>query len=349
MARRKKYFLKDYDQDFKRFRSLYKRFWMMILIVALILYPFLFGTYFVSIINTVGIAVIAAIGLNLLTGFTGQISLGHAAFMAVGAYSSAYLNIRFGFSFWGGLAAGGVIAGFFGLLVGIPSLRFKGLYLAIATLAFSVILNHAILQWKTVTGGANGLNLPPTSFFGWPINNDIRWYFLIMAFVFMAVGFGSNIARTRIGRAFAAIRDRDVAAEAIGIPLAEYKLQAFIISSVYAGVSGALLAHYTGYISLDNFTLLHSVEFLTMIIVGGLGSVLGSIFGAVLMVLLPEVLNLLAGALSHQYPVFMTRFIDVKLFVYGLIIVLFLMFEPDGLYGRWRKVKNYFIQWPFSY
>jgi branched-chain amino acid transport system permease protein len=285
----------------------------------------------------------------LLTGFTGQISLGHAAFVGVGGYTTAVLITQLNFSFWLALPFAGLVAAVAGLIIGIPSLRVKGLYLCMATLAAQFIFEFIFIHWESVTQGIRGINVPAPTFFGFALNTEKRFYYLTVVVVILAVAFARNLVRSRVGRAFVAIRDRDLAAEIIGISLFRYKLTAFAISSFYAGVAGALWVSFMRIVTPDHFPFHLSIQYLAMVIVGGLGSILGSIFGAVFMIVTPEVLNVVSSALNETIPGMGQLFIPMKEVVFGGLIVLFLIFEPLGLAEIWRRIKAFFLLWPFSY
>jgi len=284
----------------------------------------------------------------VLTGFTGQISLGHAAFMGVGAYTAAILAKQ-GLPFLVTLPIAGAAAALCGLIVGAPSMRMKGLYLCIATLAAQMILDFTFVHWESVTHGIRGLNLPPPSLFGLSLAGGKAFYFIIVACAAMAVTVCRNLFRTRVGRAFIAIRDRDISAELMGINLFRYKLYAFGVSSFMAGVAGCLLANLLKVVTPENFNLHLSVQYLAMIIVGGLGSILGSIFGAFFMTIVPEVLRSALGLFQGLDPQVMRYLFPLQTVVFGVLIVIFLIFEPHGLAEMWRRVKAYFRLWPFEY
>jgi branched-chain amino acid transport system permease protein len=340
-----------YEDDDAIWQTKVSQFWMAVLIIALIAFPFVFkdSRYLLHIADSVLIAVIAALGLNLLTGFTGQISLGHGAFIGVGAYASGYFMNQLGIPFLGCLVLSGFFAAAVGMIFGIPSLRLKGLYLAIATLAAQVILEFAFIRGRNITGGSQGLLVAPASIGGFAFDNEFKFYFLALAFAILAVLVAKNIVRTKPGRAFMAIRDRYISAEIIGVPLFQYKLMAFGISSFFAGISGSLWAHYIGIITPEHFNVLVSIQYLSMIIIGGLGSIFGTILGTIFIVLLPEALRAISGPLSTSYPVLIDIFNALREGIFGLVIILFLVFEPDGLAHRWRMIKNYWKLWPFSY
>jgi branched-chain amino acid transport system permease protein len=319
------------------------------LLVALGLVPLFATTYWLDVLNRIGIAVIGALGLNILVGYTGQISIGQAAFLAVGAYSTAILEARLGLPFYVAILLAALLTSAFGLVFGIPSLRLRGLYLAIATLAAHFITTYAIIHWESMTAGVLGLMVPPATVFGLALDSDSRIFYLIYALVVPAILFTKNLFRTRMGRAFIAIRDRDVAAGVMGVNLFRYKLLAFVISSFYAGVAGGLMAHHSRIIFPDAFTLLVAIDYLAMIIIGGMGSILGSIFGAVFMTLLPEVLKLSATSLTGIYPQGFGFIASARDVVFGFAVIFFLMYEPEGLARIWLRIKSYWKLWPYAY
>ena len=342
-------FKESYIKDEEIFQSFFVKFWLALFLIFLILIPFVADAYILYVANLIGFAIIGAVGLNILTGFTGQISLGHAAFMGVGGYTAAVLMTRLNFSFWLALPCAGLVAALAGLVIGIPSLRVKGLYLCMATLAAQFIFEFIFIHWEFMTKGIRGINVPSPALGNFLLDTEKRFYFLTLIMVILAVGFARNLVRSRVGRAFVAIRDRDLAAEIMGISLFRYKLTAFAISSFYAGVAGALWVSFMRIVTPDHFPFHLSIQYLAMVIVGGLGSVLGSIFGAIFMILTPELLNALSSALSKMIPDVGQLFIPMKEVVFGALIVLFLIFEPLGLAEIWRRVKAFFQLWPFSY
>src|SRR3989339_1583272 len=344
-------FKTTYEDDEAIWQTKASKFWITVLIASLIIFPFVFqdSKYLLHIADSVLIAIIAALGLNILTGFTGQISLGHGAFIGVGAYASGYFMNQFGLPFLSCLLIAGFITAFVGMIFGIPSLRLKGLYLAIATLAAQVILEFVFIRWRVVTGGSQGLLVAPASIGGFAFDSEFKFYFLALAFAILAILVAKNIVRMKPGRAFMAIRDRYISAEIIGVPLFQYKLLAFGISSFFAGVSGSLWAHYIGIITPEHFNVVVSIQYLSMIIIGGLGSIFGTILGTIFIVLLPEILRAISGPLSSSYPILIDIFNALREGVFGLVIIMFLIFEPDGLAHRWRMIKNYWKLWPFSY
>jgi branched-chain amino acid transport system permease protein len=287
-------------------------------------------------------------GLNVLTGFTGQISLGNAAFLAVGAYTTAALAGR-GVPFLLAVPASGLVAAVVGMVFGVPSLRLKGLYLAIATLAAHFIVEFTVVHWESMTGGVAGTSIASPALFGFEFTDDRRLYYPILAIAVLHLFFARNLFRSKVGKAFIAIRDHDISAEVMGVDVFRHKLLAFAVSSFFVGVAGSLLAYQARIISPENFPLGVAIDHLGMIIIGGLGSVLGSILGACFLTLLPEVLRLATGKLSGSFPALVGLFAALKLGLFGLAIVLFLVFEPDGMAARWQRIKAYWKVYPFSY
>ena len=340
---------RTYRQDLRIFPSPAAKVALAVLILVLFCLPFFVGRYFVFVACVCGVSVIGALALNILTGFTGLISMGHAAFMGIGAYTAAILSAKAGFPFVPALLAAGLMAAACGAVVGIPTLRLKGLYLIVTTLAFQFIVEHIIYHWESLTQSDRGISLPPPDILGIKVDTYESFYYVIVVLAFATALFAKNIAMSRTGRAFVAVRDRDIAAEIIGVHLAKYKILAFIISSFIAGIAGALYANLLGLISPDHFTFNQSILYIAMIIVGGMGTVLGSIIGAIFMVLIPEFINAVSGPIASAYPGFSPRIGAVAVIVYGMVIILFLIFEPEGLYGIWVRIKRYWKPWPYTY
>jgi branched-chain amino acid transport system permease protein len=341
-------FFTSYAAEARFFQSGFQRACLGLFVLALLAAPLLAGPYLLSVLNLICIGVIGAVSLNLLTGVCGQISLGHGAFMGVGAYGAAICTLQ-GLPFPLALLAGGAAASLAGMVFGVPSLRLKGIYLAIATLAAQLILEYVFLHAGGLTGGSNGLLLDPPRIFGVVCNTDARMFYLLLACAALSLLAVSNLLRTRHGRAFVAIRDFHLSAEIAGVNLFAYKLMAFGVSAFLAGVAGGLWAHYTQFVSPEQFGISQSISCLAMIIIGGLGSVLGSVFGAVFLTLLPEALNLLAGALSAWFPDISAQLVALREGVFGLTLVLFLIFEPEGLAHRWALVRAYWKLYPFAH
>ena len=344
-------FNETYERELTIFETDYGRLSMLIgLILLFAVIPFITNEYVLYVINIIGIYAIAAIGLNLLIGYTGQISLGHGAFFGVGAYSAAILATKAGFPFLIAVPAAGVITAIVGMFFGLPSARLKHLYLCIATLASQFILEYVFVQWEGLTGGAEGISIPSGSLFGIDLGSDRNFYYVIFICFAVMTWMAVNLIRTRYGRAFIAIRDNDQAAEGMGIPIFQYKLLSFAISSFYAGFAGALYAYYMMSITPEPFNLWLSIEYIAMIIIGGLGSIPGSIFGTIFIIALNETLSLATEFLMNVGATGIGITIaPLREFVYGLAIILFIIFEPKGLAEVWRIVRSSFRLWPFSY
>ena len=342
-------FRTTYIADERIFETIYPKIGTAGLLLALAALPGILGSYWLDVVNRIGIAVIGAVGLNILTGFAGQISIGHAAFLAIGAYSTANLAGPLALPFWAALPGAGLVTALVGMIFGVPSLRLKGLYLAMATLAAHFIVEFTVQHWDALTGGVAGMPVGAPRLGRLVLDSDARLFYVIFTAVVAGVAFARNLFRTRVGRAFVAIRDRDISALVMGVHLFRYKLAAFGVSSFYAGVAGGLLAYQAKIITPENFPIGVAIDYLAMIIIGGLGSVLGSIFGAVFMTLLPELLRLAFTALSGLSPQLVGAFASIREGFFGLLIILFLIFEPDGLAARWQTVKDYFRVWPFAY
>jgi branched-chain amino acid transport system permease protein len=324
-----------------------------LLVLFAVVLPVALEDYYLTIINLCLIAIVGALGLNILVGYTGQISVGHAAFMSVGAYTAANLAVHFHLPFWVTLPAGGLMAALIGAIVGIPSLRIKGLYLAIATLASQLIIEWIINHTPAISGGAGAsIQVPRPELWGYQMKTQGQLYFFLLFFAVLAIVAALNLVRSRIGRAFIAIRDQDIAAEIIGINIFRYKLLAFAISSFYAGVCGVLYTYYFGIANYEAFQIGVSIDYLAMIIIGGLGSVLGTILGAVFVTMLPIVLRLIMEPLAGLFfnsGEMSSVIASTRLVLFGALIIFFLVVEPEGLNRLWRNIRNYFRVWPFSY
>ncbi|MBD9584538.1 branched-chain amino acid ABC transporter permease [Delftia acidovorans] len=335
----------SYIADAALFDSRTQRIWLAMAGALLLLFPFMASDYWLYLACLVSINVAGATGLNILTGYTGLVSLGQAAFMGLGAYTVAIVQARWGTPVLFNLLAGGFVAMLGGIVVGLPSLRVKGLYLAIATIAASFIAHFLFANLK-LTGGTAGLTLQPATVFGVALDTSFRLYWVIVPVTLLMLLGAANLFRTRIGRAFIAIRDRDISAEVLGIPLLRYKLLSFGLSSFYAGVAGGLWAYFFRVVTPESFPLLMSIFFLAAIIVGGMGSILGGILGAVFMTMVPELLKLIVDLLpgGSELAVFLS---PVRTMVFGLLIIVFLVFEPQGLAEMWRRLRRFFHLWPF--
>ncbi len=345
-------FKETYREELAVFEADFGRVWVAVgLGLLFCVIPVVSSKYTLYILNYVAIAAIAAIGLNLLIGYTGLISLGHGAFFGVGAYSTAILVGRVGFPVWPAVLCGGAITALVGMVFGLPSARLKHLYLTIATLAGQFILHYLFVHWEGLTGGSEGIVLSDVTFLGIDIRNDLVFFFIVFACLVVLTWVAVNITRTRFGRAFVAIRDNDRAAEGMGIPVLRYKLLSFAVSSFYAGFAGGLWALYIGSITPEPFTLSLSIEYIAMVIIGGLGSITGSIFGAVFITFLNESLSQLTTYAMNLdgFSTWALTVAPLREFVFGAAIVAFIILEPRGLSEVWRIVRSSFRLWPFSY
>lgn len=344
-------FKATYKQDMAIFPIPLDRWGMMVIVAfALLGIPFLANEYWLgSILIPFLVFSLAALGLNFLTGYAGQISLGHAAFMAVGAYTSLILYGRYDFPLPLSLLGGGLVAAGVGAVFGIPSLRIKGFYLAVSTLAAQFIIEWILTHWKWVSGGVFGtVDAPPLKIGSWSISTSLEKYYLVLIFVIPLTIFGKNLARGQLGRAWMAIRDMDIAAEIIGISLFRNKLMAFIISSFYAGIAGGLITFtYYGAANIEAFNLMVSFHLLGMVIIGGMGSVLGSFLGGGFITLLPIFINQIARTLGIPLKTDLLACLDLVIF--GGLIILFLIVEPYGLARLWQTCKEKLRLWPFPY
>jgi len=345
---------RDYYEDIQLCRTNTVLAGTIVLLTSLVVLPFLVGNYSLYIINLIAINAIVAIGLNILVGYTGQISLGHAGFFAIGAYTCVLLMVKAGVPFLLALPAAGFVSALFGFLLGLPALRLEGPYLAIATLGFGMAVTQVISHWD-YAGGHMGIVAPKMSVGPLVIQTGAQQYAVIMtATVILTVG-AVNLMKTRVGRAFVAIRDSEIAAEAVGINISWFKTLAFAVSAFYTGVAGALMAFALEHVSTGSFNLILSITFLAMVIVGGLGSVMGSILGAALLTYLQLKLQIIQEApligpllveLSNRY--FTPEGLpNIQSIVFGAIMIAIVIFEPLGMHGIYLRSKRYWKMWPF--
>ena len=344
-------YFETYDQDIAIVQTRFRWLISVFSLIFLFCIPLFAGERTLGIINTIAISLIAVQGLNILTGGCGQISLGHAAFMAVGAYASGYFVGQLEYPFLIGLVCAGLSAGLIGLILGLPSLRVKGFYLILVTIAAQFILVGFLpYQLVDITGGANGLDVPPPTIGSLVLDSEKSQYFLFVSIAIVMTLLAKNILRTRAGRAFIAIRDNDLAASVMGINVYYYKLLAFFIGCMYAGIAGALFAHYTGHVDPGFFPLEKSIWFVGMIIIGGIGSTAGAVMGTVFLSVLVEFTMDLSSFIGELIPHFARSLLaSLSLVFPGLVIILFLVFEPRGIYHRWVIIKTYFQFWPYSH
>ena len=345
---------RDYYEDVQLFSSGVVVFWFAALMLCLAIFPLFVKNYYVYMANYMAINIIVAVGLNLLVGYTGQISLGHAGFFAIGAYATVVFMAKAHLPFLLALPAGGLVAALFGFLLGLPALRLEGPYLSIATLGFGLTITQVIGR-VDIFGGRQGLHTPPLTIGPWLLESDRDFYYLLMVITVILVLAARNLIKTKVGRAFIAIRDADIAAETMGVNLTFYKTLAFAVSAFYAGVAGGLYAFVLRFIEPEMFGMMMSIIFLGMVVVGGLGSIFGAIAGACLLSWLDlELRNILSipylgqwlEALSKDY-FSITGVSNIQFVIYGLIMVLIMLFEPLGIYGFWIRTKIYWRTWPF--
>ena len=352
-----------YGQDLGLFRDAVQRNWYLLLLVGLIVLPRIVPAY-VSDISLVFIYGLCGLSLMVLAGYTGLVSLGHAAFLGVGAYAHVYFTQTLGLPWVVSVALAAALTAAAGVLVGLPALRMTGVYLTIATLAFALIIQEVFARWEPVTGGLKGRAVDKPVIFGFKMGGDVPFYFLCLVFLAGGIWLTANLLRSPTGRAWVAIRDSEIAAQSMGVNLAIYKTMAFAYSAALMGLGGALFAHKIGFLAPDIFSVLLSIQLLLMVVVGGLGSLHGALFGAVFVALLPVAISqardTLPAALGQMAAVFGkgagdATFVATDRFVkqpglepgiFGLILVLFILFEPLGIYGRWLKIRVFFSTFP---
>ncbi|UCG06394.1 MAG: branched-chain amino acid ABC transporter permease [Desulfobacterales bacterium] len=321
--------IENYKQELQLIRKPWTRVWVGAFVLLLLLLPWFAPEYIIYTSTLIFIYAVGVQGQNLLIGYTGQISFGQAGFLAIGAFTFGHLS-RFGIPWPIGLLGAGLAAGLFGILVGFPSLRLKGPYLAIATLGFGIAVYQIFANSELLSGGRMGLVIQKLEpIFGLSRLNFNYYFYFLIALVFTLATY--NIISSYVGRAFIAIRDNDIAAEVIGVNLTRYKLLAFAVSSFYTGIQGGLYGLLLGYLEPNMFTFMESITLFVAVIIGGLASVEGSIMGAAFVILVPQ---------------FFSEFKEMVPVVFGVTILLVLIFEPLGLYGRWFKMRLYFRNWP---
>ena len=322
-------------------------------VVLLCLAPLALSQYWLSILIQIGYMAIAALGLNILVGFTGQISIGHAAFFGLGAFTSAYLSSKLPVPVFFAIPLAGLITAIVGLVFGLPAARLKGLYLAIATLAAQYILLDFFSRADWFTGGTVPAVAEPFRIFGFTLRGDRRYFYVVLVYLVICYVLTTNLMRTRDGRALVAVRDHYLSAEIMGINLTKYRTLSFGLAAFFAGVAGALYAHYQLVVSQEGFGIERSVLFLAMIIIGGTGSIMGTLMGTAFVVLLPESMEWISlslkGSAVDKALQLNNNITFLREIAIGLIIILFLVFEPDGLAHRWRQIRTYWKLYPFSH
>jgi branched-chain amino acid transport system permease protein len=330
-----------YGQDVELVRHSGQAFWYGLLLVAMVAAPAGLDIFYLGELSLVFIYAIAGIGLMLLVGYTGLVSLGHAAFLAIGAYTHAWLLAQ-GVPFVPSLVCATALTGLVGALVAVPALRMTGIYLAVATLAFAIIVEQVIHHWESVTGGHRGFLVTRSTLMGWEFLEPMPFYYLCGGILVACMLVALNLLRSPTGRAFIAIRDSEISAQSMGINIAGTKTRAFALSAAFTGLAGGLFAHRIGYLSPDSFTLLTSIQLLLMVVVGGLGSLHGVIFGAIFIGMLPQGIALARDTL----PAVVGQLPGLEPGIFGLVLVLVLIYEPAGIYGRWLKIRQYFEEFP---
>lgn len=344
-------FKTSYDADLGLFKHGAHRFWYILLALFALATPWLVSDYFLGELTLMLIWSIAGMGLMILVGQSGQASLGHAAFLAVGAYSCVLLQERLGLSFVPAFLLAGALSGLTGLLIALPITRLHGIYLGIATLALGILVEDIIVLAEDLTGGVNGLFAPDIEIAGYVFNKydkPSQLYFLVLFITVIIVTLYKNLLRSPLGRAFAAVRDSEVSAQAMGIRLSSTKALAFGISACFTGLAGALMGHFSGIFNNETFNIIISINMLMMIVIGGLGSIQGAFFGAAVFVLLPTVIAFSRDALASISSSGSIVIPGLEAGIFAVILISFLLFEPMGIYGRWLKFRTWLELFPFA-
>ena len=335
-------FKTDYNQDIRLAKHGGHVFWYSLLGLFMLAAPWLLGEYLLAQLTFILIYSVVGLGLMLLAGFTGQFSIGHAAFLGVGAYTQAVLT-NAGLPFPLALVAAAALSAAVGVVVGLPALRVKGIYLGIATLSFGFIVEEVFARWESVTGGNAGKSVGSPAIFGWKADTGDSFYYVCLVVTVLCTLGVINLLRSPTGRAFVAIRDSEISAQSMGINLAAYKTLSFAISAALAGVGGALYAHQIRFLSPDQFNIIQSIDLLLMVVIGGLGFVHGAFLGAIFLIGLPQLIS----AVKDFLPDVIGQAPGLKAVIYGGVLIAFVLFEPLGLYGRWLKIRTFFQLFPF--
>jgi branched-chain amino acid transport system permease protein len=342
------HFRTGYAQDLVLIQSRTERVALVALLAVLALFPLLASPFLLDLANQVFLASIGALALMLLTGYAGQVSLGHAGLMAAGAFTVGILVKELAAPAWVTLPAAMLVGALLGVIFGLPSLRLRGLYLAVSTLALHFLVVYLGGEYETRRGFSTGIVIDPPTIGSFEVSSGRAWYFVLLAAAAATLLLCLNLLRTGTGRAWAAIRANETVAEALGIGVAAHKLLAFVISSALAALAGALFAYYRGFVSVEAFSLFLSIQYVAMIIIGGMGSLLGAILGAIFVTLFPyaieAALRALPGAQRYAGALF-----SVNYAAFGAVMILFLVLEPLGLVGIWRRIQTYFLMWPFKH
>jgi branched-chain amino acid transport system permease protein len=341
------YFRTDYAQEIALIKTRLERVSLVIFVLMLIAFPFLASAFYLDLATQVFLASIGSLSLMLLTGFAGQISLGHAGLLASGAFTAGILSKEFGAPIVLTLPCAAVVGALLGIIFGLPSLRLRGLYLAVSTLALHFVVVYLGGEYETKRGFSTGITIDAPMVAGFRLYGGRVWYFILLAFAAASLLICANLLRSRSGRAWRAIRAHETVASALGIHVAAYKLLAFVISSSMAALAGALFAYYRGFVSVEAFSLFLSIQYVAMIIIGGMGSLLGALLGAAFVTLLPYLIEAAMQRLPNAQAYADVLF-AVNYAAFGLVMIGFLIVEPQGLSGIWRRVQNYFLLWPFK-
>ena len=342
------YFKTSYFDDMRLVNTRFRLFWVMVLYLGLVLFPFFSSSYYIHLINLVLISAIVALGLNILTGRAGVISLGHAGIFAAGSYTAAILGMQQDLPFLLVLPATLVVGAVFGLVMGLPSLRLRALYIVLGTMAMHFILVYIGKKYQTLAGYHWGISIPDPSIGPFILNTTIKWYPVLIIILWLVTIFCINLLRSRVGRAWTAIGERDFVALALGIHVGYYKILAFVFSSALVALGGGLSAYYTHFVTAETYTISLGVTFVAMILIGGIGSITGSFLGALFVTILPYALSGIFGILPLPL-IFEARRASIELILFGFFIILFLIVEPKGLAGIWKMIHDYFALWPFRY
>ena len=342
------YFRTGYGQDSALLQTRTERMSLAVFALALAVFPFVASAFALDLASQVLLASIGALSLMLLTGYAGQISLGHAGLIAAGAFTTGILAREVQAPFWITLPASAVCGMVLGFIFGLPSLRLRGLYLAVSTLALHFIVIYLGGEYETKRGFSTGIMVDPPSLFGAKLTDGRAWYFVLLAAAAISLLISLNLLRSRSGRAWRALRAHETVAQALGIDVARYKLLVFVVSSSMTAVAGCLFAYYRGFVSVEAFDLFLSIQYVAMIIIGGMGSLLGALLGAAFVTLFPYAIEVLLNLLPNAQGLASDIF-AVDYSAFGAVMILFLVLEPLGLVGIWRRLQNYFLLWPFRY
>jgi branched-chain amino acid transport system permease protein len=342
------HFRTAYSQDFRLIETRLQRRSAILFALVAILFPLFASAFYLDLANQVFLASIGALSLMLLTGYAGQVSLGHAGLLAAGAFTVGILFKELNAPFWITLPAAALVGAMLGVVFGLPSLRLRGLYLAVSTLALHFVVVYLGGEYETKRGYSTGVVIDAPKFGGMEIISPRVWYFILLAAAVGTLFVCINLLRSKTGRAWRAIRSHETVAEALGIGIASHKLLAFVVSSTLTAVAGALFAYYRGFVSVEAFSLFLTIQYVAMIIIGGMGSLLGAVLGAAFVTLLPYAIEAgmatLPGAQRYAGLLFAVNYA-----AFGLVMILFLLFEPLGLVGIWHRMQTYLLMWPFRH